>query len=608
MTWIESHLGDWVVRHRWLVIFLTIPTIAIAATGIRHIKICNDTRVFFTEENPDYQTLKALELTYSKEQSIFLVVAPKDGNVFTRQTLAAMSELTDAGWRIPHAIRVNSPTNFPHTRVEGDDLIVENLVRDPNSLTDAQLDEVRQIALSETAMVNRLISPRGHVAGIYIAFITPPEDTQAETQAAEGARQVADGFRARHPDIDLYLTGSVMIDHAFAQASRSDMMTLIPTACLVMTVLVGISLRSFYGTFAAVVVTILSMITALGLTGWLGVPLNAVTVGAPGLMLTLAVADNVHVLTTMFHRVRQGDSKHAAIAKSMQVNLKAIFLTNVTTIIGFLSMNFSDSPPFRDMGNLVGTGVAVDLVNSILLLPALMAVLPVHIHPRRERAPWIDMNRVADFVIRRRRSLLASMLVLTALASTGILRIELDDNFLTYFDDTFEFRRATDFLTKNLTGWDVIEYSLGSGQSGGITDPEYLAVVDRFADWYRRQPKVVHVSAITDTMKRLNQDMHGGDAGYYRIPDQRELAAQYLLFYELSLPFGTDLNGQIDVDKSAARFTVVLQSMSAKELSRMEAVARRWLDTNAPACMHADATGLSLIWARITQRNIGSML
>ena len=338
------------------------------------------------------------------------------------------------------------------------------------------------------------------------------------------------------------------------------------------------------------------------------VPLNAVTVGAPGLMLTLAVADNVHVLTTMFHRVRQGDSKHAAIAKSMQVNLKAIFLTNVTTIIGFLSMNFSDSPPFRDMGNLVGTGVAVDLVNSILLLPALMAVLPVHIHPRRERAPWIDMNRVADFVIRRRRSLLASMLALTALASTGILRIELDDNFLTYFDDTFEFRRATDFLTKNLTGWDVIEYSLGSGQSGGITDPEYLAVVDRFADWYRRQPKVVHVSAITDTMKRLNQDMHGGDAGYYRIPDQRELAAQYLLFYELSLPFGTDLNGQIDVDKSAARFTVVLQSMSAKELSRMEAVARRWLDTNAPACMHADATGLSLIWARITQRNIGSML
>ncbi|HXK37028.1 MAG TPA: MMPL family transporter, partial [Candidatus Paceibacterota bacterium] len=260
------------------------------------------------------------------------------------------------------------------------------------------------------------------------------------------------------------------------------------------------------------------------------------------------------------------------------------------------------------MGNLVGTGVAVDLVNSILLLPALMAVLPVHIHPRRERAPWIDMNRVADFVIRRRRSLLASMLVLTALASTGILRIELDDNFLTYFDDTFEFRRATDFLTKNLTGWDVIEYSLGSGQSGGITDPEYLAVVDHFADWYRRQPKVVHVSAITDTMKRLNQDMHGGDAGYYRIPDQRELAAQYLLFYELSLPFGTDLNGQIDVDKSAARFTVVLQSMSAKELSRMEAVARRWLDTNAPACMHADATGLSLIWARITQRNIGSML
>ena len=125
------------------------------------------------------------------------------------------------------------------------------------------------------------------------------------------------------------------------------------------------------------VVTVLSMLAALGLIGWMGMSLNAVSVGAPALMLTLAVADNVHILTTMFHFVRQGLPKHEAIAKSLQVNFKAVFLTNLTTIIGFLTMNFSESPPLRDLGNLVGIGVTIDLVNSILLLPALMAVLPV---------------------------------------------------------------------------------------------------------------------------------------------------------------------------------------------------------------------------------------
>ena len=608
MTWIEDQLGRWVVGHRWAVISVATPIIAVAAMGISRITISNDTRVFFAEQNPDYQALTALEHTYTKEQSILFVLAPKDGDVFTRDALAAAVQLTEASWRIPYAIRVNSLTNYPQIHVEGDDLIVGDLVRDPNALSDAQLAQIRQTALSSAALVRRLISPQGHVTSVYVSLVTPADNPGAVPEVAEYAQQLARDLRARHPDIDCHLTGSVMIDHAFAQASRRDVMTLVPAAFVVMTVLVGIALGSFYGTLAAVVVTVLSMVAALGLIGWLGVPLNAVSVGAPGLMLTLAVADNVHVLTTMFRLIREGHTKHEAIARSLQINLKAIFLTNVTTILGFLSMNFSESPPFRDLGNLVGVGVAIDLVNSLLLLPALTAVLPLSARLARERAPRVNLERLADFVIGRRRLLLGSMLALVAVTSLGILGIELNDNFLTYFDDTFEFRRATDFLMKNLSGWDIIEYSLSSGQSGGIAEPEYLAMVDRFADWYRRQPKVTYVATVANTIKRLNADMHGGDPNYYRIPDQRELAAQYLLLYELSLPFGQDLNSQIDVDKSATRFTVILQSMSANELCRMDKLAVQWLEANAPRHMFTTGTGLSLIWARITQRNIGSML
>jgi predicted RND superfamily exporter protein len=617
MTWIESNLGWWVVRHRWWVIAVMLPLIAVAASGVRYIRVSNDTRVFFAPENPDYRALQALEHTYSKEQSVFFVLAPKDGNVFTRNALAALCELTEAGWRMPYSNHVASLTNFQFTHARGEDLVVESLVADPNTLSDRQLQALRQTALSERALVNRLVSRTGHVAGVYIGFVAPAEKSQAVPEVAAYARRLANDFRARYPGIDVYLTGSIMIDRAFAQASKQDMMTLIPAAFLAMSTLVGIALGSFYGTLAAVLVTVLSMATALGLIGWLGVPLNAVSVGAPGLMLTLAIADNVHILTTMFQWVRQGLAKHEAIARSLQINLKAIFLTNVTTILGFLSMNFSDAPPFRDMGNIVGVGVAIDLVNSVLLLPALMAVLPVAERLGRAGAGepthqdaghWIDFDRLASFVIRRRRLLLTSMLILAAVTGLGILGIELDDNFLTYFDDSFEFRRATDFMTKNLSGWDVIEYSLNSGQSAGITDPAYMTAVDRFANWYRRQPRVTYVATPIDTIKRLNRDMHGGDPNYYRVPEQRELAAQYLLLYELSLPFGQDLNSQIDIDRSATRFTVILQSMSANELCHMEAVAGQWLAAHAPPHMATPGTGLSLIWARITRRNIGSML
>ena len=608
MTRIEDSLGRWVVRYRWWIILLTVPVVVAAALGVRRLDIDNDTRVFFGRDNPDYRALKALENTYSREQTVVFILAPNDGNVFTRETLAAVAELTEAAWELPCSLRVSSLANFQHIRAEGDDLIVEDLVTDPSSLSDRDLARIRQIALSESAIVNRLISPSGHVTGIGIGLIMPAEQQEAVPEVAQAARKTAEAFRAKYPNIDFHLTGSVMIDQAFAEASRRDITTLAPVMFVTMSVLIGIALKTFFGTLAAVAVIVLSMVTGLGLAGWLGISLNTVSVGAPGLILTLAVADSVHILSTLFGLMREGRSRHEAVQQSLRVNLQPVFLTSITTVIGFLSMNFSESPPFRDLGNIVALGVGMAFFFSVLLLPALMAVLPASAGTSRPSRIRANCGRLAEFVIRRREPLFWSMLALATVVSLGVSQIELDDNFLTYFDETFPFRRATDFLIENLSGWDVIEYSIPSGQSGGITDPEYLAALDQFATWYRQQPKVGYVSSILNTIKRLNRDMHGGDEAYYRVPDQKDLIAQYLLFYELSLPMGLDLNSQIDVDRSATRFTVIFQSMSARELRHMDRVAQQWLKANLPAHMVVPGTSMSLIWAHIAQRNIVSML
>ena len=189
-----------------------------------------------------------------------------------------------------------------------------------------------------------------------------------------------------------------------------------------------------------------------------------------------------------------------------------------------------------------------------------------------------------------------------------MVRLELNDNFLKYFSHKYEVRRATDFMQDNLRGWDIIEYSLDSGEPGGIHTPEYLAKVEEFSQWYRKQPKVTFVSTITDTIKTLNRNMHDDDPAYYTIPDSRELAAQYLLLYELSLPFGQDLNNQINVSKSATRLIVFLKNTTAREQRDIDARAREWLTTNAPPHMFTYGSGLSIIWAHISKRNIESML
>ncbi|MDX8412032.1 MAG: MMPL family transporter, partial [Mariprofundaceae bacterium] len=162
--------------------------------------------------------------------------------------------------------------------------------------------------------------------------------------------------------------------------------------------------------------------------------------------------------------------------------------------------------------------------------------------------------------------------------------------------------------SENLTGIYMIEYSLGAGGEGAVSEPAYQERVEAFATWYRQQPGVLHVNTITDVMKRLNKNMHGDDPAYYRIPNERELAAQYLLLYELSLPFGLDLNNQINVAKSATRFTVTMESLTTQQTLALEARAQNWLRTNAPEPMQVNGASPTIMFTYIAKRNIRSML
>ncbi len=606
MTRLENGLGKWVLKYRWWILISAILAVAVAASGIPRLTFTNDSRIYFSEENPQLQALEALENIFSKEEGVLFVLAPEDGNVFTPKTLEAIKELTEVCWQLPFAVRVDSITNFQHTRAEQDDLIVEDLVADDTNLSESDLKEIKAIALTEPVLVSRLISPTGHVAGINVMLEKPGKSLEETPIIAAAARKMAENFTENHPGIDVYLTGGLMIDNAFGEASKDDMTTLVPIMFLVLLVIMALTLRSISGTIATFFVIVFAMLTGLGFSGWLGFTLDPSSVNAPTIILTLAVADSIHILITMFYHMRQGQKKQDAIIESLKINFRPVLITSVTTAVGFLTMNFSDAPPFRTLGNTVAIGVASAFVYSIFFLPALMSVLPVKIKPRpaHEKLPC---DALASFVINWRNAFFWGTLALICVLVVGVFQIQLNDDFIKYFDHRYDFRRATDFTEENLTGFNAIEYILDSGESSGINDPLFLKKAEAFTNWYREQPDVTHVNTHTDTIKRLNKNMHADDPAFYRIPDQRNLIAQYLLLYEMSLPFGLDLNNRINVDKSAIRMVVFLKNMTAISLREMDDRARGWLQKNAPELL-TYGTGLSIMFAHISKRNIESML
>lgn len=598
--------GRLLVRYRWAALALSLAAALACAAGLERLRNTPDSRVFFSEDNPQLQALEQFENTYARNEYLIYVLAPRGGGVFSAETMEAIAWLTEASWRTPFSQRVDSVTNYQWTRADGDDLLVSDLYPGADAATEADLENARAVALDRPELVNRTVNEDGSVAAVTVTLVLPGESLDEVPQVAAFARERAAEFRERYPGIDVYLNGTAMFSVAFSEVPAAEMATLFPLMVLLILLIVGLSVRSAWWTALVLISVALTVAATLGIVGWLGIVLNAGTAGAPIIMFTLAVAHSVHLMVTCEQQLRAGASRADAIVESLRVNMAPIFITSATTAIGFLSMNFSDAPPFRLLGNIVAGGVMMAFVMSVVAVPAAMAALPARAR-RGDRMAARAMAAFAAFVVARRGVLIWVAGAGIAALALGILRIELDDDFVKYMDESVPIRISSDFMQENLTGLNVLEYSIPAGRGEGVSDPQYLADIERFAEWLREQPKVVHVSVLTDVVKRLNRNLHGDDPAFYRVPESADLAAQYLLLYELSLPLGLDLNNRINVAKSASRVSVTVVDISSAEMRALDARAQAWLAENAPA-RAAPGTGLSLMFAHISERNITSML
>ena len=595
------------LRYRWLVVAgATLVMLAMAAGG-RFITVSNDHRILFGEDNPQLAAYDALEDTYTSSNTALIAVTPRQGTVFTRETLGVIEKLTEEAWQAPYSSRVDSLTNYSHSEALGDDLIVGPLVEDAASLTDADLDRIEGIANDSIELVGRLLAEDGRVAGLAINFIPPSETHDAAVMELNAhLDDMLARARAESPEIEFHITGDIVMQRAFAQATQDDLERLTPIVFFLIVAVAYLILRSVSGALSMVVMILFSVGTAMGLAGWNRTVFSPVNAGVPIIVMAITVAQSVHITTMTLTAMRRGLDNLEAVAESVRVNAFPVFLASLTTVIGFLSLNASDSPPFHTLGNYVAFGVACTFVYSMSLLPSLLAILPLRVKPAAAGEVTF-FDRFGGFVVARRKPLLWLTTIPALFLLAGIFRIELNDSLPNYFDERYEFRRDSDYIIENLTGLESQEYSLASPGEGGITNPEYLRQIDAFAEWCRSQPEVTYARVFSDTMKRLNKNMHEDDPAYYRLPEDQALATQYLLLYELSLPFGMDLNDRIDISKSSTRMSVVMRDITSNEQQRLAERARGWLAENAPG-LTTEATGLSVIVSHITERNIKSML
>ncbi|MBV1922141.1 MAG: MMPL family transporter [Pseudomonadales bacterium] len=595
-----------IILGRWFVIAITAILVATAGVGIKNLEFKVDYRELFPKNAPYVDDFIRLQDTFITSDTALIVISSKDEHIFNRDALHAIESFTRQSWTLPHVSRVDSITNFQHTKAVNDELTVDSLVENVKSLTDEEISGIKKTALNEKQLIGRLLSEDGHTTGIMLTINLPGKSNIETEEIALAIRALANKYRESHPDLDIYLTGMIMGNYASAEVVTGDAQFLIPMMGLIIIATLALMLRSVTATLMTIVVLVFTLITATGLLGWFGYYFTGPSSSAPVIILTMAVADCVHVLVSFFFARGEGLNKRNAIRESMRLNMMPIFLTSLTTGIGFLSMNFSEMPPFKLLGNVVALGVAIAFILSITFLPALMSVIPMR-KPRSNKTESNLLKPLSDFVLRQRIRLFWGLSVSCIFIMLFIPNNEINDQFVKFFDPKVEFRHSSDFASEHLSSLYSLEYAFVSPDDGGVYSVKFLKDLELFNEWLLKQDEVQQTMSIVDIMKQINKSMHNDQDNWYRLPDNRELAAQYFLMYEFSLPYGLDLTNQIDFTKTETRVLLTLKELSTQEMLAFESRANQWIDTHLRELEYYQSSP-TILFSHLGMNNAKSML
>ncbi|MDD1794233.1 MMPL family transporter [Enterovibrio sp. ZSDZ42] len=594
-----------------LTLIIVLGAIFALAGGLATLEVNNSARVFLAVGSPEKVALDELEANYSKDENVMFVVVPPEGESATSpKTLSLVRALTDELWQSPYARKVTSLVNFidPVADADGGGMIVDDLVMTGEEESAETQETLSRFFEERPDVIGNLVAKEGNATTVFLTVAMSSQDLLAVKKVALHARELQQTYLEKYPDYQIYLTGLVMLDYALNEASDNDSGSLVPIMIVLVLVLIGALFRAFVPPLIALMVILLSILASVGAVAWAGIQLNTASGAAPLIILVLAVANVVHILTKTYQlrHTMPNSNPQTIILAAMAYNVVPLSLTNLTTFVGFISLNFSDVVPFGELGTIAALGVLTSLVVNLTITPV---VLQAWLSRRKKplpRLPNVHFGRLAERVCVNARWILFVFGSLGVTALLGLQLITFNDNFVEYFDDRNAFRGQTDSVQEHWGGMGLIEYSFDAPTGKTVADLAYLEQVDAFAQWLRQQPHVNAVIALPDHLARLNQAFNNLDAP--TLADDPYLSSQLLTTYEISAPYGHSLTDRVTPDYVSSRLSVMTDNLSSAETIEIEKAAEDWMQQNAPLLAGTSGTGLSLAFAYVSERNSMSML
>ena len=576
---------------------LALGSSLLLASGIFGLGFDSSLDALLTRSDPYVEEMELLQDEFPGATAIlFAFLAPEGESLFTRPRLQAIDELRERWLEIPLAARQSSLLDYYSPRN-----LRRLFDRDFREYSNAELEALGRSAAADDLLAGNLLAGDGSLAFTRIVLNADFASEAQRLEAAGVALGLRDELRLVYPELEIHVSGEVLLEYSSRQSMLEDLGGLLPFVILACIAAICGLFRSLRAGLAILAHILLTLFCALGALGLAGFSFNTVTAIAPVIIVVVSVASSVHVISIYRQGLAAAMPPLAAMRFSLVHNIRPVSLAALTTAIGFASLNLSSSPAIQGFGSTVAVGI----VFSWLLTPAVLPALLVRLLRQADNRGEGDllqraMGRAITIGRQRDRQLFWGC---TALAAVGISMLplnETDFNRLDFISDEAGLREYFDVVGARLDRGPTISYAIDAGGRDGAVEPEFLARLEALQAWLEAREQIESTASVVEVLKTVNE-MRYDDPAAYRLPQDAETIDNYLAAYRFVQNRDFPLSNLLSTDRSIATLAVNARPMSNQQVLDLNALVDAGFEQHFSEARLIHGSGL-LVFSRMDER------
>lgn len=568
---------DLLLEKRNVLALVTLVFSLFVAVGIGDTRMEATSKSLLSDSDPFKLEVEMAQEDFPPTTGVLFAFEADD--IFALESLQAMEALTQRYSEVKSAIAVNSLLNQRFNdsdqKIYGRDYLIPEL----DGLTASDTAKVREIALNDEDIVKNSLSKTGDMALAQIRYKNAEDDQATRLEIARSVIALRDSLRSEFPSVDIYVLGGLMFELDGINARTKDNQVLLPLVLTIGILLLWFCLRSLPFSISLMAMAALSFTATMGTYGWLNIAFNQISTLGPLVVIVIAIADGIHVLSIYAQGLHKDMNKIDAMRESLRVNIQPITLATVTTAMGFLSLNYSSSPGIYGFGNIIAIGVVWAYIVTLAILPALVLLLPTNKVPKP--LGIAGFIRAVIKLVTTRGNVLFGASAAIIVVTLGLLPLnKLDFDRFTFVDEDSDAHHVLTALSEKIGNDQALAYSIDSGEYYGITQPEFLQQVETLSIWLEAQPESSFVTSYTDYLRSRNKSDNDDDEAYDILPEDQLQIIDYLVGYQLVQEIEPSLQPIFNADYSAVRLVIATSNLSNKELLDFNDRIDDWISEN----------------------------